>query len=90
MKTYTGCIESQISNLIEEAFEFVIGATQAKNALKELKGHLSISVSLNTVEISIFCDYFTASFLATKLNQDGFISKGYETDIERVLLVKNI
>lgn len=90
MKTYTGCIESQISNLIEEAFEFVVGTTQAKNALKELKGHLSINVSLNTVEISIFCDYFTASFLAKRLAKEGFNSKGYDTDIERVSFVRNI
>ena len=90
MKTYTGCIESQISNLIEESFECVIGAKQAENALKELKGHLSISVSLNTVEICIFCDYFTASFLATRLKKEGFTSKGYETDIERVSFVRNI
>lgn len=90
MKTYTGCIESQITHLIREAFESVIDAKQADTALEQLKEHLSISVSFNTIEVSIYCNYFTALFLATRLEKEGFVFKGYETDIERISLVRSI
>jgi hypothetical protein len=90
MKTYTGCIESEIRYLLKDAFESVVGHDKAVDIVDGLNDRIHISVSLREISMVIYCDAFTAEFLARKLSFEGFNAKEYEKDIERIELIKKI
>ena len=90
MKIYTNCIESEIRYLLKDAFESVLGHEKAVDVVEGLNDRLHICVCLKEISIVIYCDNFTAEFLARKLSFEGFNAKEYENDIERIELIKKI
>lgn len=90
MKIYTGCIESEIRYLLKDAFKSVVGHDKAVDIVNSLNDRIHITVCLKEISIVIYCDNFTAEFLASKLSWEGFNAKEYENDIQRIELIKKI
>lgn len=90
MKIYTKCLEIEIKCLLEDAFKSVLGYDKAVETVNALKDRIHLSVCLREISIVIYCDAFTAEFLANKLSWEGFNAKEYEKDIERIELIKKI
>lgn len=90
MKIYTKCLENEIRLLLEDSFESVLGYDKAVDVVDGLKDRIHISVCLKEISIVIYCDIFTAEFLAKKLSWEGFNAKEYESDIQRIELIKKI
>ena len=90
MKIYTNCIAGEVRVLLRDAFESVLGYDKAIDAFDALDKSVHVSVTLKEISITIYCDVFTAEFLARKLSFDGFKAKEYEKDINRIELIKEI
>ena len=90
MKFYTGCIESEIRYFLKDAFNSVVGHDKAVEIVDSLNDRIHISVCLKEISIVIYCDNFTAEFLARKLSFEGFNAKEYENDIQRIELIKKV
>ena len=90
MKTYTRIFEYNVRCLLRDAFKAVVGEDKAVEIVDGLQDKIHLSISFDEISIVIFCDKFTAEFLASKLSFDGFNAKEYEHDIQRIELIKKI
>ena len=90
MKTYTRIFEYNVRCLLRDAFKAIVGEDKAVEIVDGLQDRVHLSFSFDEISIVIYCDKFTAEFLASKLSWEGFKANEYESDIQRIELIKKI